>query len=258
MADSSETELQPLSDKEKLFVEDYLTNGFNKAEAARKAKYSENCDRQIGWQVYNKPHVKAYIENILKERIISSAENQKLISDTAQSNLTDYYRPVPKVKYQKIKVGLQVLIDRIQEEHDLEAAIADELNLTEEQQDQLFAEQQHRLAKIIRYKVELRRNPNATRIIDSEPEIVEEMELDINALVADKEKGKVKSIAYTPTGLKVEMYSAADAQDKIAKMHGDYAKDNEQKVPVINTGKLSDEDLAMVIALSKKASANNS
>lgn len=226
--------IKPLSAVEKVFAEDYLTNGFNKAKAARTAGIKEHTCREQGYQIYNRPKVKAYIEEVLKERIISSAENQKLISDTAQASLTDYYVPVPTIKRTKIVVGLQVLIDRIQAEHDLEEAIADESDLDEKQQDQLFADQQYRLGQIVRYKVELRLNPKATRIIDSEPELVDEMQLDINALVADREKGKVKSITYTPKGLKVEMYSALDAQDKIARMHGDYEKDNDQLKPVIN------------------------
>lgn len=223
-----------LTNTEKIFVENYLTNGFNKAKAARTAGISEHTAKEQGHQIYNRAHVKEYIEKILKERIISSAENQKLISDTAQSSITDYFIPVPIIKRTKIRVGLQVLIDRIQEEHDLEQDIFEQSNFTEEQNDAFFGQQQYRMGQILRYRTELKRNPKATRIIDSEPEIVEEMQLDINALVADKEKGKVKSITYTKEGLKVEMYSAADAQERIARMHGDFEKDNEQSKPVIN------------------------
>jgi phage terminase small subunit len=57
---------------------------------------------------------------------------------------------------------------------------------------------------------------------------------------------------------KFDSAGANKATESLGKIIGVFEKDNQQKAPVINTAKLSDEDLLTVIALSKKASADNS
>lgn len=217
-----------LSNIEIAFCESYLIC-LNKTKAAIDAGISEHTARQQGCQIHNRLHVRAYIEKVLSERVLSAAETTKLISDTAQANMGDYFKPVQVIKTPRIKVGLQYMIDRIQEEIDFEQEVADASSLTDEQNDTFFEQQQFRIAQKLRYEIELRRNPSATRIIDGERELVTEMQLDIDAVVADKEKGKIKSVKYTQFGIQVEMYSALDAADKIAKMHGLYEKDNIQQ-----------------------------
>ena len=68
--------------------------------------------------------------------------------------------------------------------------------------------------------------------------------LDMAALIADKERGKIKSFKVSAEGaLTVELYSAADAQEKIAKMHGLYKEDNGQKAAKFNFENLDDNVL---------------
>jgi hypothetical protein len=70
--------------------------------------------------------------------------------------------------------------------------------------------------------------------METEADLVEVMELDMNALVADKERGKVKKIKYGIAGIEIEMYAADAAQEKLMKMHGKYEKDNEQSKVTLN------------------------
>lgn len=55
------------TDKERLFAYEYLIDQ-NKMAAAIRAGYSEKNAGQLGYKIYNKPHVKAWIENELAKR----------------------------------------------------------------------------------------------------------------------------------------------------------------------------------------------
>jgi phage terminase small subunit len=219
--------------KEQVFADTYLIT-LNKSEAARAAGYSKLRARQEGYELYNKAHIKAYIESRLKESALSADETVKLISDAAVASVTNYYRPVKVERIERVKKGLQQLIDELRAKMEFEDNYALEINMEEEELMDHMKSQESRRRQIIRYKLELKSNPKAYRIVDSTPELVDEMQLDINALVADKEHGKVKKIKYGMAGIEVEMYDAAAAQDKLMKMHGKYEKDNEQSKVTVN------------------------
>lgn len=231
MDENSEIVPVQLTDKEMIFAEAYLVC-LNKAEAARQAGCPAKAAKEQGYEMYNRPHVKAYITEKLKERVSSAEEVVKMISDTAGSSLTDYYVPVQVVKYRKKKIGLQLIIDKKQAEFDFEDKFALRVNLTGDELSDHVRSQKHRKREIIRLKLELEDNPKATRIIDIE-ELVTEMQLDINKLVADKERGKVKKIKYGMAGLEVEMLDQAAARESLMKMHGQFEKDNAQKAPIM-------------------------
>ncbi|EHQ29897.1 terminase small subunit [Mucilaginibacter paludis] len=217
-----------LSPREKLFADSYLTH-LNKSRAAAQAGYAS---RNSPYQIYNRPRVRQYIEERLNQYAISAAELTKLISDTAQGNLTDYFRPVQKIVIPKVTKGLQELIDNLQCQLDIETEYLNSIQPEATEKKQLDTAIRALERDIARLKIELDKNPNATRIVDGEPYLSNEMQLDIEAVVADKERCKVKSIKYSKTGgYSIEMYSALDAQEKLAKMHGLYKKDNEQSAP---------------------------
>jgi phage terminase small subunit len=221
-----------LTDKEMIFAESYLVC-LNKAEAARQAKCPKKAAREQGYEVYNRAHVKAYIEAKLKERVLSSEETVKLVSDTAQASITDYFKPVKKLQTTQKIVGLQEVIDTQRKYLEREYLFMERKGLTEQARDNFVERLENVEDMILRMEIELEMDPSATRVIDNDPVFVDVMELDINMLVADKEKGKVKKIKYSKEGgLEVEMYSAIDAQEKLMKMHGKYEKDNEQSKPV--------------------------
>lgn len=226
-------EIKRPSKKEQAYIDSYLIH-LNKCKAAQDAGYSEKSARQTGYEIYNRLHIKAAIDAKLLERTITADETVKLVSDISQANMTDYFRPVKVIRTPRIKVSLQFIIDRIADEIDFEEEYRNEVTMTEEENDAWFQQQQGRRDRKLRYEIELRRNPNSTRIIDGEAELVTEMQLDIDAVVADKERGKIKSVKYTKDGIQIEMYSALDAAEKLLKVHGAYEKDNRQREIVIH------------------------
>lgn len=219
-----------LSDKELIFAEGYLTH-LNKAKAARNAGSAVKSAKEQGHEIYNRPHVKAYIDDKLKERALSADETVKLISDTAKASLTDYYKPVKVLHTKRKRVGLADVIAQKRVFLKREYVFMERKGLTEGERDKFIENLSFEEDQILRLEIELEENPSAYRIMETEPVLVDEMQLDINALVADKENAKVKKIKYGKDGLEVELYSADAAQDKLMKMHGKYEKDNSQKKP---------------------------
>jgi hypothetical protein len=61
--------------------------------------------------------------------------------------------------------------------------------------------------------------------------MVERLELDLALIKKDKARGRIKSYANTPNGIKVEMYDADQAIYNMARIHGKYEKDNMQRKP---------------------------
>lgn len=215
--------LQQLSDQEKAFAEAYLIH-LQKSKAAVEAGYTEENPRQMGYQVYNRPHVRAYITEKLKERTISAEETIKLISETARASITDYMVSVLVPNTPQIKVGLQIVIDDRKEYVSREMEFLDQVGYTDEEYDSFRARLKVTENEILRLEIELKRNPDAYRIIDGPTELVPDMKLDMVALVNDKEAGKVKKIKILKDGaMEVEMYDAEGARDKLMKLYGKYA-----------------------------------
>lgn len=77
-------------------------------------------------------------------------------------------------------------------------------------------------------QLELKHNPSATKIVNGETVLAEVVELDMKKLVADKERGRIKSITPGEFGVKVEIHDAHTALTNIARMHGLFEKDNKQ------------------------------
>lgn len=219
----NKAEQKQLSGKEQTFADHYLV-ALNKTTSALAAGCPEPGARVQGFDIYNRPHVKAYIEAKLKERTITAEETIKLISDTATASVTDYFVPVMVERVPRIEVSLpQVIADR-EEYVSREMEFLERVGYTEQAYDDFVERLAQVKNEILRLKIELERDPVATRIIDGPPKLVEEMQLDINKLVADKEKGRVKKVKRLKDGtLEVEMYSADDAQDKLMRLHGKYA-----------------------------------
>lgn len=218
-----------LSDQEQLYCDSYLTHG-QKARAARDAGYSEINAKQIGYEVYNRPHVRKYIEDRLAQASITAAETTKLISDIASSNLADYFVKKTVLKTPQVRKGLQELINQLQYEIEIETEFLRlAQGLTKEEIERSNAKIRHKELEITRFDIELSKNPTASRIVDGESFLTDKYDLDVDQIIADKERGKIKSFQYTKDGVKVEMYSALDAAKEMARMQGLYEKDNDQK-----------------------------
>lgn len=228
--------MNKLSDKENRFCQEYMID-FNGTQAAIRAGYSKKSAYAIASEMLRKPHIRTTIDTRLRELSLSAEETQKLISDIARSSLNDYF-VIRKVEHTpRIQVSLKVVIDGLKEkiafEKEYILTAEKEVLLSKDESDQYQALILHMEKDLIRYQVELKRNPKATRIVDGPVEWIDVAELDLVKLVADKEKGKIKSIAPGQYGMKVEMYPADAALTNVAKIHGLFAKDNEQLKPVI-------------------------
>lgn len=228
MAEPEKETIKTLSEQEQLFADSYLVHP-QKSIAARKAGYSSESAKQIGYEVYNRPHVRKYIEDRLAEASITAAETTKLISDIASSNLADYFVKKTVLETPQVRKGLQQLINHLQYEIEIEEEFLKlAQGLTDSERKMSQARIRDKELEITRYDIELTKNPNASRIVDGDGELVERYDLDIDQIIADKERGKIKSFKYTKDGVQVEMYSALDAAREIAKMQGLYEKDNSQ------------------------------
>lgn len=58
---------KPLTPKQALFVEHYVSNGFNGSQAAISAGHSEKCSRVIACENLTKPNICSKIEQRMKE-----------------------------------------------------------------------------------------------------------------------------------------------------------------------------------------------
>ena len=208
-----------LTDKQKRFCEEYLKD-FNATAAARRAGYSEKTANEIGSENLAKPSIKEFLNERLDTLSMEAGEITKRITNLARGNMSDYMstRSVPYTP--EIKVGLQRLIESKRAEIDFEDAYALEVDLDEEDLENHMANQDSRRRQVIRMKLELERNPYATRIVNGETVMVDEVYLDLAKIIADKERGIIKSFKHTKEGVQVELYNADAALGQMAKIRG--------------------------------------
>ena len=82
--------MSKLTDKQRAFVEAYLECGFNGAEAARRAGYSEKSIYSIASENLTKPKIREAIEQRLAEMTISADEVLFRLSEMAVADLGRY------------------------------------------------------------------------------------------------------------------------------------------------------------------------
>lgn len=233
-------ELIPLKPKELVFANEFVIT-FNKTKSAMKAGYPKRSAGEAGCLLSKKPNIEKYIRDKLDELAMPAAEVKKRISDMGKSNLADYLSPrlvetVPRVE-RKVKILIK----------DLESQIAFEEEVffscdATEIETALYLEQQRNREKLLsRYKIMAKKNPQAKLIVNGKAQMSVMYDLDLAKIVKDREGGRIKSFAHTAHGIKIEMYSADDALEKLAKVRGLYEADNGQKTPttdhpiVVNT-----------------------
>lgn len=217
-----------LTIKQQRFADEYIKS-LNATRSAIAAGYSEDSAYSIGSENLRKPEVRAYIDEKLKEAAISADEAVKLLGDIAKGCLNNYYK-VKRVEYTpKVEVSLKEFIRIKEQEIAFEDEYASLAALSGEHLEAHEVRQASRRDEVLRLNLELKYNPKATRIINGATTLIDRAELDLVALVNDKEGGRIKSLTYTEFGPKVELYAADAALRDIAKMHGLFEKDNQQR-----------------------------
>jgi len=219
-----------LTDKQQRFVVEYLVD-FNKTRAAIRSGYSPNAANNIGYETYKNPLVRKAIDDKIAELQVTAEETTKLITDIAKGNLGDYF-VTRKVEYTpKIEVSIDQAIKDIQDIIEFETDFATYADYNDDQTAQHLVYIKQLENTVLRYKMERDRDPKATKIVPGKTVLIDKPELDIAALVKDKERGRIKSVKPTEFGMAVELYSADTALFNIAKMQGLFAEDNKQKRP---------------------------
>lgn len=224
-----------LSDQRKSFIRNYVAT-LSKTKAALLSGYSAHSASQIGWTLYHDDEINPLILHLIKAGETPIEEVVDMVSAISKSNVMDYYVPTEVEYTPRKKVSLQVVINNLEAELNSEY----DFFMTRFFDKTEMSEYNYRVNqisdKISRTIIDLRNNPNATRIISCEPEFKEVLVLDMKLLQADKKRGRVKSVSHKKDGsFSLELYSAAEAHEKLMRMNGKYAKDNEQQaVRVIN------------------------
>lgn len=225
---------QKLLDSEEAYAQAYALYR-NKAKAARAAGYSAHTARQIGYEMYNKPYIRRRINELLEQNSMGGEEAVRILSDMAEFNMTDYMRPIEVYEQPMVKMPLKQMVEQKREELRREKEYIKRKGATDADEKLHDAAHLKRLEReILRLEVDLDANPTEVRIVMGEPRLVKRMDLDLDKLVKDKERGRIKSIKHTKDGIQVEGYDAQVAAINIAKIGGKFEKDNAQKAPVIN------------------------
>ncbi|MGB3946677.1 MAG: terminase small subunit [Bacteroidia bacterium] len=217
-----------LTNKQKTFCDEYCID-LNATAAAIRAGYSKKTAYSIGSENLRKPEIKDFIKSKLNERAISAEETTKLIADIARGNLSDYLT-AKRVEYTpRVERSLKELIFDLKKRIELEIEFKNVASLDEKEVKAHNRKVKELNQEVLRMELELQQDPKASRIVNDKTILVEVFELDMNKLVADKERGKIKSIVPGEFGVKVEIHDAHAALTNLARMHGLFEKDNYQQ-----------------------------
>ena len=215
-----------LTEMQRKFCQLYLDNNFNKTKAAREAGYSASGASVEGNRLLKNAKVREEIKRLAEEQTLSSEETVKIISDIAKADIKDYLVTRKVERRKKIKKSLSVVIQEVEDRISFEKEFVRRVPISDEEEQKKFDKMINSLQReIVRYEIELERNPKAFRIDYSEPELVDEVELDLVKIKKDKEGGRIKSFKYGKYGPEIEFYSAADMAVNMARIYGRF-KDN--------------------------------
>lgn len=233
-----------LTAKQELFCFEYIKD-FNATAAAVRSGYSEKTSYNIGWENVRKREIQSKIDELTKGRIMLPDEIQKRMTDIARTRLNDFIVPRTAVSVKKIKVGLEALISRLRVEIDFEDDFALQANLQKKELERHQKGQEQRRRQIIRFKLELQNKPDAYRIIDGEPELIEVADVDLLKLATENEQGNIKSLKFTKDGPQIELYAVDAALANLARINAMFI-DKHQVDVVSKMDGMTDDQLIML------------
>lgn len=251
--------LSVLPDKEKVFVVDYCRY-MSRVHAARAMGYEGENARQMGYEVRHRPRVSAAIKEYLSLTKLSAEDNEKLITRIAESDISEYFEPVTEYVTKKVRVPLGEYIVNLEEEIEYLDEVLLEPGLTKLEATESLQNQKAYRRQINKYKSKLSKDPGAYRVDYRDVEVTSK-KLNLDRLVEDKVP--IKSVKHTKDGVVIETYSAADSQDRLARINGSFEKDNKQKPVISNTtghtaeqlSRLTKDELKTMAAIENKLNA---
>lgn len=96
MSEEQQSQPQPqLTDKQKMFIDQYFICGFNATEAARQAGYQGNEDtlRSIASENLTKPYIRSEIDRRMADFHLSANEILARLADHATASMDDFLTP---------------------------------------------------------------------------------------------------------------------------------------------------------------------
>jgi phage terminase small subunit len=79
-----------LTEKQRLFISAYMTNGFNATQAAITAQYSKDSARAIGHENLTKPNIANEIQRLMREFSMPVEEVLARLTDHARGDVGDF------------------------------------------------------------------------------------------------------------------------------------------------------------------------
>ncbi len=92
MSAQSDGQKVELTDKQKMFVEEYLISR-NATQAAIKAGYSKKTARQLGSDTLSKAYIQEYIQARLKEKQLTADDVLTMLAEQAHGSMADFITP---------------------------------------------------------------------------------------------------------------------------------------------------------------------
>ncbi len=207
-----------LTSKEQEWVENYFRMGRNATAASRAMGYA--APEKHGWRMSNNVHVRAVLAERLAGLRIEANEVLYRIEQRATATAEDFLRFEEYEYVPRVRVPLAEAIEKARAELEVERRVGNA------ERDPERAERSKELQRAIqrridRMEVELDEDPDATALVDGEPETRERAVFDLAKM---RDAGKlhlVKSVTKNNDGSqKVELHDAAKADELLGKHLG--------------------------------------
>lgn len=101
--------IEQLTEKQRLFVFAYLSNGFNATQAAIVAGYSPKTAYSIGWNLLKKVEIQAAIQEQMESYAMPAYEVMARLGNQARLDISPFIKFIPA--FVKVKVREQEKID---------------------------------------------------------------------------------------------------------------------------------------------------
>lgn len=218
-SDAAKKALENLELRQRKFVEAFCVS-FNATKAAETAGYSKKTARQQGYRLLTNVYIKNAIKAVLDTAAMDPEEIAARWTALARAGLDDFYTKVEYQERPKVQQPLAEAIAGVQAEMEFEDEYAERAILPPDEHIDHMLQQQTRKRKIIRWQLELERDPAATRETYGPPVIRHRLELDLVKAADLGLLDLVKAITPTEYGQRLELRSPDAALDNLAKWRG--------------------------------------